>query len=202
MPVQATPGDQFVIRRKVLRLFGNSFHVYNGQGRLVAYCNQKRFRLREDIRLYTDESKSEEFLSLRTRQIIDFGATYDVKLPDGQVLCSLRRKGFKSTFLRDSWTIFGPKLDDGAQPQPIAILQEDSMGAALARRLHELVAALVPQKFHIERTDGTLIAILKTSINPFVYKLGVDIQHDDEQLDELTILACGVLIAAIEGRQD
>ncbi len=38
------------LRRKVLKLFGASFHVYDGE-RVVAFCSQKAFKLREDIRL-------------------------------------------------------------------------------------------------------------------------------------------------------
>lgn len=195
MAFTPAPGELYTIRRKVFTLLGASFHVYDGSGAVVAFCRQKAFKLREDIRLYTDESKSQELLTMKTRSIIDFGATYDVALPGGEVIGSLRRKGF-SSLARDSWLIFGP---DGRE---LATLKEDSTAMAILRRLHGVFALLSPQKFEAISFDGRHIATLRTHINPFVYRLGVAIHEDHEELDELMVLAAGCLIAAIEGRQD
>jgi len=38
----------------------------------------KKFKLKEDIRVYADENKNNEVLSLQARSIIDFSAAYDV----------------------------------------------------------------------------------------------------------------------------
>lgn len=194
MAFTPAPGEQYTVRRKVLQFLGASFHVYDDAGNVVAFCRQKAFKLREDIRLYTDESMSTELLTMKTRSILDFGATYDVALPSGEIIGSLRRKGMKS-FLRDSWMIFGP---DGRE---LAKLTEDSSMLAVLRRLHELFAMLSPQKFDVISTDGTHIATLRTHFNPFVYRLGVAIHADHPEMDELMVLAAGCLIAAIEGRQ-
>ncbi len=195
MAITPAPGELYTIRRKVFAIFGASFHVYDDTGAVVAFCRQKAFRLREDIRLYTDESKSQELLTMKTRSVIDFGATYDVALPSGEIIGSLRRKGLRS-LVRDSWLIFGP---DGRE---LATLKEDSSGMAILRRIHGIFALLSPQKFEAMSFDGRHIATLRTHVNPFVYRLGVTIHEDHEELDELMVLAAGCLIAAIEGRQD
>ena len=96
MPLKPRPGEQYTIRRKLITIFGASFHIYGPDGQVVGYCRQKAFKLREDIRLFTDESRSTEIMVMKARQIIDFGATYDVTLSDGRTIGSLRRKGFKS----------------------------------------------------------------------------------------------------------
>ncbi|HZW10795.1 MAG TPA: hypothetical protein VFF69_12905 [Phycisphaerales bacterium] len=195
MALRAAPGEKYTIRRKILSLFGASFHVYDETGAVVAFCRQKAFRLREDIRLYTDESMSRELLTMRTRSIIDFGATYDVTLPDGELIGSLRRKGLRS-FARDSWRIFGP---DGRE---VASLAEDSTILALGRRLLSPVALLCPQRFEVRTADGRSVATLRTHFNPLVYRLGIAVRAEDPDLDELMLLAVGCLIAAIEGRQE
>jgi uncharacterized protein YxjI len=197
MPLSPKPGEQYVIRRKVLKLLGASFHVYGPSGSVVAYCKQKAFKLREDIRLYTDESMSTELMRLATRQIIDFGATYDVTTPEGGVVGSLRRKGLKSTFLRDEWLVFNPA---GKQ---VAMIREKGSGvAAIARRFIDLASVLFPQSFDVTRTaDGTALALYRQHFNPLVYRLSVSIVKDDPELDELVLLAAACLIAAIEGRQ-
>lgn len=195
MAFNAQPGEQYTIRRKVLKIFGASFHVYAPDGRVVAFCKQKAFKLREDIRLYTDDSCTTELLLIKARQVIDFSATYDVTLPTGQVLASLRRKGLASTFLKDSWIVFD------AAGRELATLTERGGFLAFLRHWVEIIAALSPQTFTLERPGKPPIAQYRTHFNLFVYRLGVSILADDPEIDDLVILACGCLIAAIEGRQ-
>ena len=96
-------GFDFYIRRKVLKIFGGSFHVYDARDNLVFFSSQKAFKLKEDIRVFSDESMSEECLVIKARSIIDFGAAYDVvDSPSGEKLGAFRRKGLKS-ILKDSW---------------------------------------------------------------------------------------------------
>ncbi|MFN0134159.1 MAG: hypothetical protein ACKVW3_16715 [Phycisphaerales bacterium] len=195
MAFNAQPGEQYTIRRKVLKLFGASFHVFAPDGSVVAFCKQKAFKLREDIRLYTDESCTTELLVIKARQVIDFSATYDVTLPTGQVLASLRRKGMASTFLKDSWLVFDP------HGRELATLTERGNFLAFLRRWVDFVSLLSPQTFTLERAGKPSIAQYRTHFNLFVYRLGVSILADDPEIDDLVILACGCLIAAVEGRQ-
>ena len=43
---------QYLFRRKVLKLFGGAFHIYDGRENLVLYSKMKEFKLREDLRVY------------------------------------------------------------------------------------------------------------------------------------------------------
>ncbi len=194
----AQPGEQYTIRRKVFKLFGAAFHIYDPAGKVIGFCKQKAFKLREDIRLYTDETCTTELFVIAARNIIDFSATYDVTLSDGTSLGTFRRKGMMSTFVKDAWMVF-----DAAGNQ-IATLEEEGSFLSVARRYVELVALVSPQTFRLCRgttADSKPIATFRTHFNPFVYRLSISIQADDEQLDDLLILAAGCLIAAIEGRQ-
>lgn len=198
MPIIPAEGESYTIRRKVLKLFGAAFHIYGKNGELAGFCDQKAFKLREDIRIYTDESKSKELLRIATKSIIDFGATYEVYLENDVKLGSLRRKGLTSTFLRDEWLIFGP--DD----KQIGILQEESGLLAFLRRTHELFAMLSPQKFVLKDMAGQPFGRLRQHFHMFVYRLGVAVEPDAEArgMDDLFVLAAGCLIAAVEGQQD
>jgi hypothetical protein len=179
------------IRRKVLKIMGASFHVYDRSERVVAFSSQKAFKLKEDIRLYSDESKDTELLTVHARQIIDFSAGYDVlDSQAGTKVGAARRKGFKS-ILRDQWEI----LD--ANDKPIAKLQEDSGGMAFLRRF---LSNLIPQKFVLTDTNGAEQATFAQRFNPFVYKLEVSVSQS-ATLDRRLIMAAAVLLAAIEGRQ-
>lgn len=189
--------EQYTIRRKFFKIFGAAFHVYDEHGSVIGYCKQKAFKLREDIRLYTGEDMSEELLTLKTQKIIDFGATYSVTLPDGTSLGSLRRKGMKSSFVRDEWIVFDP------QGNEVAKVRETGSFAPIARRYIDYATIFFPQRYELIRANDTsTIANLRQHFNPFIFRMGVAIVEQDEHLDELLILGASCLIAAIEGRQD
>jgi hypothetical protein len=94
---------QLEFRRKFWVLVGAKIHITDPlSAREVGFIKMKAWKLREDIRLYTDESMQTELLRIHARNIIDFGATYDVVDSfSNQIVYSLKRKGLKSTFVRD-----------------------------------------------------------------------------------------------------
>jgi uncharacterized protein YxjI len=183
--------NQYLLKRQVFALAGK-FRFYEPGGQLVLFSEQKMFKIREDIRVFSDESKTQEVLMIKARQIIDFSAAYDVvDSATGQKLGALRRKGLAS-ILRDEWEV----LD--VSDNVVGKLFEDSMGLALVRRF---LSNLVPQNYDI--TIGTdRVADLKQAFNPFAYQLNVDFSMDvNQRLDRRVGLAAAILLAAIEGRQ-
>ena len=183
---------QYLVRRKVFKLLGAAFHVYDMSGNVVLYSKMKAFKLREDIRLFTGEDMKTELLSIRARSAIDFSAAYDVvDAPTGQRIGVLKRKGLKS-LIRDEWMVC-----DAAERER-GLIQEDSTALALVRRF---LTNLIPQNYHVELA-GRPVAIFKQHFNPFIFKMTVDFTLDTGQiLDRRFGLACAVLISAIEGRQ-
>ncbi len=183
--------DHYVIRRKILKIFGASFHVYTLSGALVGFSSQKAFKLREDIRVYEDESQTRELLTIGARNIIDFAAAYDiVDATEGTKVGAARRRGW-SSILRDSWEL----LD--ASDRPIGTLREDSAVLAMVRRL---LSNLVPQTYRLEVPGGGG-ATLRQRFNPFVYRLEVRVDPG-ATVDRRAVLGLAVLLAAIEGRQE
>lgn len=183
--------NRYLLKRQAFALAGK-FRFFDPSGKLVLFSEQKMFKLREDIRVYSDESKTQEVLTIKARQIMDFSAAYDVvDSATGQKVGALRRKGLKS-ILRDEWEI----LD--VSDNVIGKLFEDSMLLALVRRF---LSNLVPQNYDI--TMGTdRVADLKQNFNPFAYQLNVDFSMDiSQKLDRRVGLAAGILLAAVEGRQ-
>lgn len=183
--------NQYVLKRQMFALAGK-FRFYDPSGKLVLFSEQKMFKLREDIRVFSDETKTQEVLMIKARQIIDFSAAFDVVDSGmGQKIGALRRKGLAS-LLRDEWEI----LD--TSDNVIGSLFEDSMGLALIRRF---LSNLVPQNYDI--TMGTeRVADLKQNFNPFTYQLNLDFSMDsNKRLDRRLGIAAGILLAAIEGRQ-
>lgn len=171
---------------------GAKLHIYDNAEQLVLYSQMKAFKLKEDIALFTDESMQKELLRIKARSAVDFSATYDVHDSEtGEHVGALRRKGLKS-ILKDEWTI----LD--RHDQEIGKIKEDSTAMALLRRF----ISIIPQKYNIEMDNAT-IPTFKTNFNPFVTKIIADFSDDPKgMLDRRLGLAAGILLCAIEGKQD
>ncbi|MGQ0635008.1 MAG: hypothetical protein ACT4QC_10385 [Planctomycetaceae bacterium] len=186
------PAAEYTIRRKVLTFLGAKFHIYNPQGQVIGFSHQKAFKLKEDIRVFTDESMQDERLSIKARQIVDFSAAYDVVDSRKQEkLGALKRKGW-SSLLRDSWIV----MDD--QDREVGQIIEDSWFLALMRRF--VGGLLIPQHFSLKDSSGQELAELRTHFNPFVHRMTVSV-HEDCPLNPLLVLAAGILLVAIEGRE-
>jgi hypothetical protein len=182
----------YLVRRKIFKIFGGAFHIYDPSGQVALYSQLKAFKLKEDIRLYTGEDMQTEVLVISARQILDISATYDVVDPStGEKVGALRRKGIKSIF-KDEWLF----LD--AHDRELGFIKEDSTALALVRRF---LTNLIPQKFHGE-INGMPVCTFKQNFNPFVMKITVDFSQDiNRVLDKRLGIAAAVLLCAIEGRQ-
>ncbi|MBL8107708.1 MAG: hypothetical protein JNJ72_19220, partial [Anaerolineales bacterium] len=126
--------------------------------------------------------------------IMDFSASYDVVDTEmNQKVGVLRRKGFRSLF-RDEWEV----LDENDNVK--GLLFEDSMGLALLRRF--LLGTWLPQNYDI--TFGTTrVADLKQNFTLFRYELNLDFSMDvARMLDRRLGIAAGILLAAVEGKQE
>ena len=185
--------NQYLLKRQVLALTGK-IRVYSSDGSLVLYSQQRMFRLKEDIRVYNDESRSQELLTIQARQIIDFAAAYDVvDCFTGEKVGVLRRKGWRS-LLRDEWEILDP------QDQPLGMLYEDNVTRALLRRL--LLGSLLPQDYDIIIGD-TRVADLRQRLNLFRYEMDLDFSLDsNRKLDRRLGIAAAILLGIVEGRQE
>ncbi|UQZ35913.1 hypothetical protein C2I18_21660 [Paenibacillus sp. PK3_47] len=182
----------YVIRKKVLSILGAKLHIYNSSEELVMYSELKPFRMKEDITLFTDESKDKELLRITARRVIDFSATYDVyDSESGEHLGALRRKGLKS-ILKDEWII----LD--SHDRETGFIKEDNAAMALLRRF----ISIIPQKYNVE-TGNVTIPVFSQNFNPFVTKIITDFSEDRRGLlDRRLGLAAGILLCAVEGKQE
>jgi uncharacterized protein YxjI len=180
--------DSFVVRRKIFSL-APRLYIRDLNGSALAFVRQKFFAMRDDIRIFTDETQSFELLRIKGRNIIDFGAAFDVTDSlNGQKVGVLKRRGWKS-LLRSEWHILDV-LD-----QEIGKIREDSAFLAAVRRL---VFRFVPQNFTFE-LGGQVVGTAKQSWNIFAPTMTVDFTADPgKRLDRRVLVAAIMLLMSVE----
>jgi uncharacterized protein YxjI len=187
---QAFQFQHYQLKRQVMALTG-TFRVYDPNDQMVLYSRQKMFKLREDIRIYLDESRTQEILLIKARNIIDFSAAYDViDCQTNQIVGTWRRKGWRS-MIRDEWHLLDPS------GQQIGVLIEDSMLHSLLRRF--LLGTLLPQNYDLFVGD-TRVVDLKQKWHFFRYILNIDITPGG-RIDPRMAIAAGILLGIVEGKQ-
>ncbi len=184
--------DSFVARQKIFTL-APKFIFFDQEGKVLAFLRKKVFSWKDDIRVFTDETQSFELLRIKGRQIIDFGASFDVTDSiAGQKVGTLKRRGWKS-ILRAEWDI----LD--ANEMEMGKIREDSAFLAVVRRL---VGQLIPQGYTFE-LHGRTVGKAQRTWNIFIPAMRVDFTDDPgKSLDRRLIVAAIVLLMTVERMEE
>ena len=183
--------DCFLARQKVFS-FTPKFYFCDQNGSVLAFLRKKVFTLKDEIRVFTDETQSFELLRIKGRQIIDFGAAFDVTDSiNNERVGTLKRRGWKS-LMRKEWII----LD--AREKEIGRFKEDSLMLAMLRRF---ITSLIPQEYTFE-LEGRPIGAARQNWNFFAPKMQVDFSGDPgRKFDRRLAAAAIILLLAVEGRQ-
>ncbi|NLJ52565.1 MAG: hypothetical protein GX344_00300 [Intrasporangiaceae bacterium] len=124
---------------------------------LLAFAQQKRMKLREEVSFFTDESRREVAFGFQSRQVIDMAATTDVFDAHRNPIGVFRKDAVKS-LLNSTWHITAGNVS--------ATGQERSQNVALARRFGDMlpivgdVMGLIPWQFHFDFTDPAGTSVL------------------------------------------
>ncbi|HNZ25922.1 MAG TPA: hypothetical protein PLG34_07680 [Spirochaetota bacterium] len=87
--------------------FNPQVSVSDSAGNEVFYVKQKALALKESIKVFSDKSQSNVLFNINANKIIDFSAQYNITLPQGDAVGSLKRQGMKSIWKAD-YRIFNP----------------------------------------------------------------------------------------------
>ena len=74
----------------------NDFTATDAAGNTIAYVRQKMFKLKEDISIYNDESRSKVNFKIKADKWIDFSAAYSITDENGKEIGKVARKGWAS----------------------------------------------------------------------------------------------------------
>lgn len=150
------PVEQLVMRQRITLMVNRYAFTLGDDGPLVAFAQQKRMALKEQVTFYADEARTQPLFSFKARRKLDLGAGYDVTDADGQLI-GWFQKDFKASLLRSTWHVGVPHQGlqgSGSERNPVV---------AILRRLWGVLPLIgdipLPWLFHFDfaTTDGVPI---------------------------------------------
>lgn len=193
MDLRQLQAQQKLIVRQRIRMMVNQYEVHavgpdGSEAGLLAFAQQKRMAFKEQVTLYTDDTKQHPVLGFKARQVMDLGATYDVTDASGQAF-GLFRKDFTRSLLRSTWIAEQPGL-------PPATGQERSMPIALLRRFVDSLSWL-PYHFDFGYEGGQpAFSVIKKWGLRDRYMVTIDDPHMDRRL----VIAMAIALDALQSR--
>jgi uncharacterized protein YxjI len=197
--------DRFFLRQR-FRPMINQYEVSTlgpdekSAGEQVCFVEQKRMKLKEDLRAFTDDSKTTELFRIKAQQVWDPRARYDVTDASGEHVGQLQ-KAFGKSLLRSTWRLYD------ATGNETAWARERNLFVALFRRLVGFIpyiggfADWLPIPYHFDYFVGD------EGIGGLERILGVrdryrlDVSGDAERtIDRRVVLALAVGMDALQAR--
>jgi uncharacterized protein YxjI len=189
---------QFHVRQK-LTMMANRYVVTaanqdGSEGEVVGFAQQKRMAFREQVTIYTDESKRAVLCSFKARSVMDLGAVYDVTGAHGEPV-GLFRKSFGASLLRSTW-----RLEQPGRPE--AVGRERSMFVALFRRAWDFIPFTdwipfaIPYHFDFVTGSQPVMSVTKKISLHDRYVVDVPV----EGLDRRLAIAQAVALDALQSR--
>ena len=197
--------DLFLLRQRwapVINRYEFTLPAANGDpGEPVCFVEQARFKFKEDIRFFADDSKQVEVMRLKARQRFDPAARYDITDANGVKIGELQ-KVFGASLLRSTYRLYDASGNETAKAT------ERSLVVALFRRLVGFVpyvggyADWLPIPYHFEFKRGEQVLASNTRR---AWKISdtyrIDLSGDPERtLDRRLVLATAVGMDALQAR--
>jgi uncharacterized protein YxjI len=132
MLVNPAEHDRFVLRQRwapMVNRYEFSIPGEDGdEGDPICFVQQKRFKFKEDIRFYSDSSKTVELMRIKARQRFDPRARYDITDQNGYKIGEIQ-KVFGESLFRSTYRLYDAHGNETAK------VTENSLAIALIRRL-------------------------------------------------------------------
>lgn len=196
----SAPLHRFFVAQKIT-LAINRYRVTGAnpdgtEGRLLAFAEQKRFKLKEEITFFADEQKSRPVFGFKARQRIDARAEHDVFDEYGQPL-GYFKKLFGKSLLRSTWELQGPNGLD-------AIGTERNATIAVLRRVWGFIPYIgdiwVPFVFHFDFRDKATGNLVMSSERRISIRDKYTVDVYDPRLDFQVAASMAVALDALQSR--
>ena len=92
----------------------SKFFVTDSDNQPVLYVEQKLFKLKEHVEVFTNSTKEKKLCDIKATKVIDWSSSYDFTDEQGNSLGGIRRKGLKSLW-RARYEIYSGNGDEAAE---------------------------------------------------------------------------------------
>lgn len=180
--------------------FSNDFTATDANGKTIAFVKQKLFKLKEDVSVFQDESKSKLLFKINADKWIDFSTAYEFTNSDGIVLGKIARKGWASIWKAKY------ELIDQHQKLQYHIREENAwikvMDGVLGQIpvLNFFTGYVFNPSYLITNLDHKKVARLKKEASFFGRKFEVTKLNDMDQDDEQRIILGFMMMILLERR--
>lgn len=160
-------------------------------GQTMLYVRQKALALREDVKIFEDETQERQLYQLNADRMLDWSANYRIRTTDGRDIGTVRRQGMRSLWK----ATYEVTNSDGGL---VAVIREES---AWIKVLDGLVggipyvgwvaAMFINPAYLVERNGETLLRVQKERAffeGRFTIENFGDLRDDDESLLITSIL--------------
>jgi hypothetical protein len=198
-PQAAMVVPRFYIRQRIT-LMVNRYEIRaadpdGSEGRLLAFAEQRRMKLKEEVDFYTDESRTRRVFGFKARQRLDVHAEHDVYDEHGAAL-GYFSKAFGASLLRSTWLLSAPGVE--------AVGRERNVFIAILRRIWDVIPYLgdiwIPFVFHFDFVDpATGQPVMSSERIPAIRDRYAVTVHDP-RLDFRVAAAMAVALDALQSR--
>jgi hypothetical protein len=165
------------------------------EGALMAFAEQKRMKLKEEINFFTDESRTRQVFTFKAWQRLDVHAEHDVLDEAGRPLGYVKKQ-FGASLLRSTWDLAAPGL--------AAVGRERSQLIAILRRIWDLIPYIgevwIPFVFHFDFVDAATGQPVMSSERVWAFRDRYEVTVPDQRLDFRVAAAMAVALDALQSR--
>ena len=176
----------------------SDFTIIDRNENSLAYVRQKMFRLKEDVVVFNNESKSQENFRIRANQWIDFNASYAITDSFGKNLGKIARKGMRSIW-KATYNIF-----DQNDTQKYKVQEENAWVKVLDGMVGEIpiigmfTGYFLNPSYIVHDNNGKEIYRLKKMPSFFGRKFQLDQLNDIADEEETLVVLSLMMMVLLE----
>ena len=181
-----------------LTTLSSDFTITDRNENSLAYVRQKMFRLKEDVVVFNNESKSQENFRIRANQWIDFNASYAITESFGKNLGKIARKGMRSIW-KATYNIF-----DHNENQKYKVQEENAWVKVLDGMVGEIpiigmfTGYFLNPSYIVHDNNGKEIYRLKKMPSFFGRKFQLDQINDIPDHEETLVVLSLMMMVLLE----
>jgi uncharacterized protein YxjI len=180
----------------------NDFTAKDSNGKTLAYVRQKMLKLKEEVIVFSDESKTKELFHINADKWLDFNTAYSFKTFSGDTqLGKVARKGWASIWKARYEIIDENNIHD------LTIQEENPWTKLWDGLLKEVPLVNIfsgyffNPKYLVVKNDGTVVAKLSKEKSFWGRKFKLENLASIEEKEELRILLSLMMMMLLERRR-